>query len=543
MAENLVHPEQHDPRRLAAPRRGPARPLLALASLVPLALAVGALATSSPAGTTTIERAADSSQPGASTRWCQGPLELPEAALAGGPDDELAVTPPSTGVLLRTVSVEPGSSLLFGTVSGSETLQEDDGTVRAPSITAEGADGTVLDDAPASQDLGVSMLGLSGIEDTPHVTSAAADGGRPVTDTIQSTATKAGDYRSLALSRCAEPATEAEFLGVSTATGDSSVLVLRNPTERAATASVQIWTEDGAAAMEGRSQVVVAPGEEQRVLLESVVAGQEGIGVHVSVLGSPLSMHVQTTEREGLTPGGAEILDPLPAADTELVMPGVDVAGVAPTLVLSNAQGSDTTASVEVNGPDGPVPAAALDGLEVPAGTVVRAPLEGLPDGTYSVTVRSEGPLSAVTRSVLTGSDLPGDTVGAPVDFTLVAPAPALRSHGIAALPAEGAAGSLTLAGTADSAVTVIPIAADGSAGAPLNVDVRAGATTALTSQQLQIDGDSAAAISLVPEVPGAVHAGWTQRESDGTDVALLSAYPVLADQDGGRSVTVRLQD
>ena len=43
-----------------------------------------------------------------------------------------------------------------------------------------------------------------------------------------------------------------------------------------------------------------------------------------------------------------------------------------------------------------------------------------------------------------------------------------------------------------------------------------------------------------MPEVPGAVHAGWTQRESDGTDVALLSSFPVLSQHGGEDSVTVR---
>src|SRR5699024_7001332 len=279
----------------------------------------------------------------------------------------------------------------------------------------ETADGSVIGDEPASQDLGFSVLGASGVAGAPHVTSATSDGGRPVPDVLQATLTASGDFRSYALTRCGEPVTEASCLGVSTAKGDSSVLVLRNPTERTATASVQLWTQDGPAAMEGRSQVVVAPGEEQRVLLESVTPGEDALGVGVSVLGAPLSMHVQSTERDGLTPGGAEILSPLPAADTELVMPGVDVAGAAPTLVLANPQGSSTTASVEVVGPDGPVAAAARDEVDVPAGTVVSIPVEGVADGTYAVRVRSEGPITAVTRSELTGADLPGDTVGAPV--------------------------------------------------------------------------------------------------------------------------------
>lgn len=530
-----------DRRHPPAPRRGRGRVLLALVCAVPLVLTAGALALTPPAAPPAVERAAAQSQPGPSTRWCHGPLQLPEGVLETGPDAALAVTPPSPAISLRTVAVEPASSLLFGTVSGSETLQEDDGTVRAPSVVVEGADGTVLADEPAAEDLGVSALAMTGLEDVPHTTAATSQGGRPVTDTLQSTATTAGDFRSLALTRCTAPATDAAFLGVSTATGDSSVLVLRNPTERPATASVQLWTQEGPAAMEGRSQVVVGPGEEQRVLLESVAAGHDAVGVGVSVLGSPLSMHVQSTEREGLTPGGAEVLAPLPSAGTELLMPGVDVAGTAPELVLANPRGAATVASVDVVGPDGPVEVAGLEELELPAGTVVTTPLEGLPEGSYAVTVRAQDPVAAVTRSVRTGADLPGDTIGSPVDFALVTPARAIGSYGMTALPAQGAAGELTLVGTAESAVTVIPMAADGSAGEPLTVEVTAGATATVTSDQLQIDGGSAAGISLVPEVPGTVHASWTQRESDGAGGLLLSTAPVLSERGGDDPVTVRL--
>ncbi len=91
---------------------------------------------------------------------------------------------------------------------------------------------------------------------------------------------------------------------MSTSTGSSAQLVLRNVSSRPpATASIQVTTADGPASMEGRSQVIVPPaGEEQTVLLESIVPGEEAIGVDVSVLGAPLSMHLQTTERDGLTP-------------------------------------------------------------------------------------------------------------------------------------------------------------------------------------------------------------------------------------------------
>ncbi|MEJ6543782.1 DUF5719 family protein [Brachybacterium paraconglomeratum] len=521
----------------------PARLLLGVAAIVPLLLAGGALALAPDREPAAAEHVRATASPDPRSLACHGPLQVPDEALQTGGDAALAVTPPTPSVSLRTVAAEPASSVLFGEVSGSSTRQDAAGAVPAPAVTAADAEGEELSGDAASTDLGIAVQTLRHVRTAPQVTAQTSEGGRPVADAVQGTWTASGDFRSLSMSRCAEPTTEASFLGVSTQTGDSSVLVLSNPSDRPATASVQLRTADGPAAMEGRSQVVVAPGDEERVLLESVVPGEDAVGVDVSVLGAPLSLHVQTTERDGLTPGGAEILDPLPAPAQELVMPGVDVAGTAPALVLSNPSGSTVTADVEVLGADGAASGASPAQIEVPAGAVVPTALEGLADGTYAVQVSADGPLEAVTRSVRTGKDLPGDTVGAPVDFTLVAPAPALGTHAVSALPGQGATGALTLTASEDTEVSVVPIGADGAAGEPIAVDLAAGATSTLTHEQLRLGGEGAAALSIVPEVPGAVHASWTQRQSDGAGGVLLSTLPVLPDAGDVDSVQVVLTD
>ena len=529
--------------RARAAHGRPARLLLGVAAIVPLLLAAGVLAVAPDREPAAAEHVATTASPGPRSLACHGPLQVPDEALQTGGDAALAVTPPTPSVSLRSVAAEPASSVLFGEVSGSSTRQDAEGAVPAPAITAADAEGEELPGDAASTDLGIAVQTLRDVRTAPRVTAQTSEGGRPVADAVQGTWTASGDFRSLSLSRCAEPTTEASFLGVSTQTGDSSVLVLSNSSDRPATASVQLRTADGPAAMEGRSQVVVAPGDEERVLLESVVPGEDAVGVDVSVLGAPLSLHVQTTERDGLTPGGAEILDPLPAPAQELVMPGVDVAGTAPTLVLSNPSGSTVTADVEVLGANGAASGASPAQIEVPAGAVVPTAVEGLADGTYAVQVSADGPLDAVTRSARTGKDLPGDTVGAPVDFALVAPAPALGTHAVSALPGQGATGALTLTADEDTEARVIPIGADGAAGEPIAVDLAAGATSTLTHEQLRLGGEGAAALSIVPEVPGAVHASWTQRQSDGAGGVLLSSLPVLPDAGDGDSVPVVLTD
>lgn len=527
----------------ASLRRGPSRPLLALASLIPLIAAVGMLALAPGPEPATVTRAEAASRPGPDQMWCPGPVQLPDPLLDEGPDSDLSVTPPSPSVDVGAVALEPASSLLFGAVSGAETLQEDDGSIRAPQITAEDGEGAALDGEAAAQDLGMSVRADLGVQDAPRLTAATSEGTRPVADAVQSTATTAGDYRSLTVTRCARPTTEASFLGVSSTSGTSSVLVLRNPGSRPATASVQVWTEDGPAAMAGRSQVVVPPGQEEKILLESVASGHQALGVDVSVLGTPLAMHVQSTERDGLTPGGAEIATALPPAAPRQVMPAVDVAGTAPSLVLANPHGGSTRASVQVYGPEGPVEAAALEDIDVPGGAVAALPLDGLPDGTYSVVVEADDDVLATTRSSVTGTDLPGDTVGAPVDFTLADAAPAIGAHAVTALPAGGAHGYLVLAAVADTTVTLIPIAADGSAGEPVEVAVAAGTSTPVVGSSLAIGDQPPAGLAVVPEDPGAVHGAWMQRGRDDAGDVLMSALPVQASQNTTDAVAVRLDE
>ena len=521
-------------------RRRRSRPLLAAASLLPLLLVGGALATRTAPEPVPAPPAEASASPGASIRSCHGPLQLPEAALDAGGDAELSVTPPTPAVSLSTVAVEPSSSVLFGTVSGSSTRQDDQGAVRAPSITAEDAEGETLEGDPAAQDLGVSVQSLRDVRTAPTVTAETSEGGRPVADVVQSTITRSGDFRSLASTRCAEPTTEASFLGVSTGSGDSSVLVLSNPSDRPATASVQVSTADGPAAMAGRSQVVVAPGAEERVLLESVVQGEDAVGVQVAVLGAPLAMHVRPPSGRA-HPGGAEILDPLrPPAATEQVMPGVDVAGTAPTLVLANPTSTDTTADVQVLGPTGRSTRPRSGARDPGRRRGPHPRLDDLPDGSYSGAGHLRDGAQRGHPQRPQARTCPA-TPSARRWTSPRRPGARLGTHAVTALPAQGASG--TSPSPPRTPAPVVPLAADGSAGEPIAVDLAAGTTRSLAHTDLQIGDEGAAALSIVPALPGSVHASWTQRQSDGDGGVLLTSLPVLPDAGGGETATVTLED
>lgn len=526
-----------------APRRR-VRPVLAVLSLVPLLGAV-ALAHEAPATQPeAVTRGSAAVAPAAVQDSCPGPLAIPDELLETGGDAALAVTAPTDAVAVRSVALEADSSLLFGHLSASETGRTEEGDVPAPQIDATGADGETLQADAVAGDLGASVLGADGVDGPARVAIAAAGSRAAVSDTLQSTTTPQGDYRSLALSRCAPAGVDAQFLGAATTTGSSASLVMTNDSERPATASVQIATEDGPADMKGRSTVVVAPGTTETVLLESIAPGLTATGVSVTTIGAPLAMHVQSTERDGLTPGGAEIQTPLPAAARDLVVPGVRAsAGRDPVAVLLNPGGHDVTADLTAAGPDGPIDVAGASGVTVPAGALVEVPLGGLDAAAgadLTVSVHGDGPLTAVVRSSVAGADLPGDTIGAPVDFSLAPAAGAIGGSAVLALPAEGPAGSLVLAADEDTTATVIPVGADGGAGTPRTVEVTAGSSVSVASSSWTGTTGAPAAVVIVPDEPGVLHGAWVQAPDAPGVGPLLSSVPVepAATGEGSRSVT-----
>lgn len=502
----------------------------AVLSLVPLAGAAAFAAGVAPTAPLTVARGEAAASPAPVSSICPGPLVIPDELLDTASDSALAVVPPNPAVSVRSVALQSDSSLLFGRVSASATGLGADGRPVTPSVEAEDADGDALKGSAGTGDLGDTVLSLPGTPAAASLTAAAAAGtdGGVVTDSVQSSTTGTGDFRSLTLVRCAEPTVSATFLGAPTTTGASSALVLTNPGSRPATASVRVWGEDGPADMQGRSRVVVAPGTTERILLESIAPGEAQLGVRVDSSGAPLSSYLQTTERDGLTPAGAELLSPQADAATEAVVPGVrSAAGREPVALILNPSDTATTADVSVSGATGDIAAAAQTGVEIPAGQVVAVPLTGAGAGDLSVRVSSTTSVGLVTsvRSSVAGGDLPGDTVGAPVDSAVSTPAPAIGDGTVLALPVEGPDGLLSLTADADTGVTVIPIGADGTASAPVQVDLTVGQSVALPSARL----GAAAALSIVPDTPGTVHGAWVQAPSPEGVGPLLATVSVPA--------------
>ncbi|GAB2547203.1 DUF5719 family protein [Brachybacterium huguangmaarense] len=556
----------------AGAARGRLRPVVALASLVPLAAAVALGAPRLPAtpdGAAAVERGSVTASAPTPQAMCAGPLTVPQALLESGGDAALTIVPPSPSVSIGSLALRSDSSVLFGRTVASETRTAPDGSPLAPGIELGPAVGAGDGAAPATGDqgaattasgpLGISVLVAPDVREPAAVATASAPTDDPavgsggsggsdgsaadpgaVGDTVQLASTPAGDFRSAALTRCAGPVESATFLGAPTVTGASAALVLTNPSPRPSTALVQVTTPDGRAEMGTQGTVVVAPGATETVLLESIAPGADATGVSVQTVGSPLAMHVQSTRRDGLSPAGAEVLAPLPAAGTDQVLPGIraDADGSA-TAILLNTSGQDVTAELEVHGADGIVDGAGASGVEVPAGTVVEVPLASVPPGDAALVVRSTAPLSAVVRSRVTGADLPGDTIGAPVDVAYAVPADAIDTSSVLALPPGGTTGTLALLADRATAVDLIAIGVDGTAADPVRVELPEGAV--VPAAVPAAPGDQAhAGVVVVPLDPGAVRGAYVLQPEDPATGPLLSSLPLVPAAADAAAFTVR---
>lgn len=521
------------------------RPALALASVVPiLVLGAGALVGPLSDGSSdrSVERAETTSSPSAAALVCPGPVQVPKELQGSTGDQKLSSTGPNGRVGVRTLGLDADSSLLFGRVAASSTRQDADGNPLAPSITAADAAGEDLGIDTSTGDVGASAQTISSISNGPKVTVRGSQDQQVVADAVQTTTTDSGDFRSLSATRCTGASTQATFLGASTASGASASLLLRSTTDRPATASIQVWTADGPADMGGRSQVVVAPGKEERVLLESIVPDQDVIGVSVSTVGAPLAMSLQDTERDGLTPLGGEILSDLPEASRSSVIPGVRIGkGTSAQVVLMNESGADAHVQLAAHDAKGPVDVSGLDDeVTVPAGSVTTVPVEGIA-GDFAITAESDQKVSAAVRSHVQSEKKLGKTIGKPSDLAVAQAAPALRDSGVIALPTDGAHGALSLAATDDTHVTVIPVGADGGAGESVELDLAGDSATDIPAGDLKGTKGGIAGLVVVPDDPDAVHAAWIQTESDAKAGPLLTSVPVVSASTGGSGTTVRL--
>ncbi|WP_049822471.1 DUF5719 family protein [Arthrobacter sp. H41] len=353
-----------------------------------------------------------------------------------------------------------------------------------------------------------------------------------------------GDLRGLGALSCRTPSNDMVLLGGATEVGDSSVLVLTNPTDIPAVVDLGLFGADGPVEAAGTGGHLVPPGESRNVVLAGLAGNQEHLAVRVRSDGGRISAVIQQSVLRGLTPGGVELLAPAAPPALDQVIPGVVLqnadtaravreqdgyAAASPVLQVLVPGSTDAVLDIRVLGPDGEVPLPDGGVMTAAAGSVSTVPLEDLAEGSYTVAITSDVPVAAAAR-VSRGS------AGGPVDFGSAPAAERLGSEHAVVL-ADGVDVQLVFGAPEDSAeVSLTPVGADGAIGDPRVVGIAG--TTSVTVPASSF-GPGAVAV-IVGAAGGPVFGA--QVATLGGDTAGISVSAISEDPGGRRSIPVELR-
>ncbi len=379
---------------------------------------------------------------------------------AAAGEDTTSVT--TTALATRVAQVCPGPEL-----SGIEGIPD----VEVPAtVTAASGPADLLPAAPpadGSLDVTVDGRELFSLDSRPaaatrplpqqgpavRITGEAALA--PAVAAAQEWAVDGKDLRGLVSAPCGTGGTDQWLLAGGSGPGRQERLVLSNPGANPVTAEVEVHGASGS--LGDPVAQTVAPGGRATLLLDARYGDEERPAVHVSTDGAGLHATLTDTWIVGSTALGADTTGAAAPASMTQVLPGA-VLGAGPASVRVVAPGEQgAVVRVDVIGGSGLAELSGESVVSVEPGAVAELPLAGLPDGVYTVVLRSDVP---VVGSVLTRV---GDGK-APGEIAWTASAPALPATGGAALPTTaGVARSLQLVSTDGSSTAEVTTVVDGT--------------------------------------------------------------------------------
>lgn len=391
-------------------------------------------------------------------------LPLPDFAI-GAPSQ--TVTP----VPADQQRVCPGPLLELAADAGAATRPS---AVGEPSFDA-GADGAAVRTRALKPDADTTSP-----DEAPLLASVSTPKGAtkpPLFAGAQTQNASAPDLAGLAAAACAEPSADTWLAAGSTSLGQTSLVLLSNPSEVDATVDLSIYTETGPVSAPGAAGILVPAGSQKVVPLAGLAPSASAPVVRVQTSGGEVVASMQQSFEQGIQPRGAELAGATGAPGRQQIIPGVTIGSMAAIQGAQSAEAvgvdypvvrllvpGDKDAQVTI-GAVGETGTAAGDSYAttVKAGTVAEVPLQHLKDGSYTVTVNSSVPVVVAARTSVIGAKLR--------DFAWFASAQALQKELLAVMP-TGAAGTLHLAnpGDADRAVTIERL----SGGTPVTLTVPA---------------------------------------------------------------------
>lgn len=333
---------------------------------------------------------------------------LVAAAVIAVPGPTNAATDATGGLLVTPQAIEqqrtcPGPLLLVGAASGQD----------ATTLTSVGSPALTMSPEATSQPLDDVDVVTSDSGATSTLVSAppAADGG--VLAVAQAQVASEADLSGLAVVNCSESAAVTWLVGGATDTGRTTLLVLTNSSEVDATADVELYTGDGRVEALGLTDVTVPPLSQRVLSIAGFAPGAPSIVVKVESSGGLVAATLQQSIVRGLEPGGTEFIGATAEPAETQVIPGVRITTADAVAERAQVGGSlDVATALRVFVP-GAEDAEVMVGVvadtsdvegttmseTVPAGEVLDIPIEGLADGTYTVTIESSFPVVAAVRA------------------------------------------------------------------------------------------------------------------------------------------------
>lgn len=452
------------------------------------------------------------------------------AAVSLAPLPSLRVTPLSeliTPVPSAQQLVCPGASLRLADDTGQgATTASALGAARVRYHSSAGeADPVAFADSDAS---------TGGTDEAPTLISApivdAAASAELMISGAQSQQVTDAEFVGLAAVECSRASGDSWLVGGSTAVGRTTLLTLSNPSEVAATVTLELFGENGPISAPGTSGIIVPPSGQRVLSLAGFQPDLDSPVVHVTSTGGQVVASLQQSTVRGLEAGGLDTVAAATAPSTDMVIPGLVItdvvavqqllaggtgfADVIPALRLLAPGETDAIATVRVMPADSDAQPASLT-VALPAGVVTEIPLEGLVEGAYTVAVHTDQP--AVSAARVTSA-----AAGA-TDFAWLSAAPELSARAQVSV-APGPAPTLHLHNPADT-TAVVTVTAVG--GGERTVTLKAGASVALAveaGESYLIDGFDrlVAAVSLAGEGMLARYAV----QPPGAGVAPIRVYP-----------------
>ncbi|UAJ80580.1 hypothetical protein IT072_06030 [Leifsonia sp. ZF2019] len=379
----------------------------------------------------------------------------------------------------------PGPVLALAADSGSATQASPIGEATT-SYGTDGPDVQVTDLKPDSD-------GGHGSETPQALTVSTPHGSRtpPLFAGAQLQNAASDDLAGLTSAACAEPAADTWLVAGATSLGQTSLVLLANPTSVDATVSLSIYTETGTVSAPGATGIVVPAGGQKVVPLAGLAPAAAAPVVHVQTTGGEVVATMQQSFEQGIQPQGAELTGGTGAPSRQQVIPGMTIAGLAKVTAAQSGESvgvefpavrifvpGDKDAEVTIGAVGEEATAAGTSYAQtVKSGNVAEIPLENLKDGSYTVTVNSSVPVVAAARTTSIGTKTR--------DFAWFVSSEPLRDTFLAAIP-SGAGGTLHLtnASEKDQKVTVTP---DGGKPTDLVVPAEGAANIGLSANRYTV--------------------------------------------------------